>query len=63
MKIVSWNINGLRAILRGNSGPGQNLKSFLDGLGADVICFQETKATRVNRLPINVLTMHSEFYR
>lgn len=38
MKIISWNVNGLRAVLR---------KNFLDYLAAeqpDVLCVQETKA-------------------
>ena len=47
MKVVSWNINGLRASLRNNS-QCRNLKEFLDALEADIICFQETKATRVS---------------
>jgi len=39
VKIISWNVNGLRAVLR---------KNFLDYLTAespDVLCLQETKAT------------------
>ena len=39
MKIISWNVNGLRAVLR---------KNFLDYLTAespDILCLQETKAT------------------
>lgn len=39
MKLLSWNVNGLRAVLR---------KNFLDFLAAenpDVLCIQETKAT------------------
>lgn len=51
MKIVSWNVNGLRASLR--STANQNLKEFLDRLGADIICFQETKATRVKSICYN----------
>lgn len=38
MKLVSWNVNGVRAVLK---------KGFLDYMGkvdADVICLQETKA-------------------
>ena len=39
MKIISWNVNGLRAVLR---------KNFLDYLAKekpDILCLQETKAT------------------
>nr|XP_039253458.1 DNA-(apurinic or apyrimidinic site) endonuclease 2-like [Styela clava] len=39
MKLVTWNINGLRSM----KGP---IKPFLDGLDADIICFQETKITK-----------------
>ncbi|XP_018424632.1 PREDICTED: DNA-(apurinic or apyrimidinic site) lyase 2 [Nanorana parkeri] len=39
MKIVSWNINGIRATRVG-------LKEILDSLDADVVCLQETKVTR-----------------
>ncbi|KAG9477818.1 DNA-(apurinic or apyrimidinic site) endonuclease 2 [Eleutherodactylus coqui] len=39
MKIVSWNINGIRATRVG-------LKDILDSLDADIICLQETKVTR-----------------
>jgi len=38
VKIISWNVNGLRAVLR---------KNFLDYLGSespDILCLQETKA-------------------
>ncbi|XP_033746043.1 DNA-(apurinic or apyrimidinic site) lyase 2-like [Pecten maximus] len=39
MKILSWNINGIRA-------SKINLKTLFDSLDADVICLQETKVTR-----------------
>ena len=38
MKLVSWNVNGIRAVMK---------KGFLDYMArvdADVICLQETKA-------------------
>ena len=38
MKIISWNVNGLRAILK---------KNFLEYLAVekpDILCLQETKA-------------------
>ena len=47
MKLISWNVNGLRAVLK-SSGGQKTLKEFLDGLGGDIICLQETKATRVS---------------
>ncbi|KAK2841051.1 hypothetical protein Q7C36_012630 [Tachysurus vachellii] len=39
MKIVTWNINGIRTFKKG-------IKSALDAFGADIICVQETKVTR-----------------
>lgn len=39
MKILSWNINGIRA-------SKIDLKNLFDSLNADVICLQETKVTR-----------------
>ena len=38
MKIVSWNVNGIRATL------GKGLPEKMDALEADILCFQEVKA-------------------
>jgi len=38
MKIVSWNVNGVRAGIR------KGLLEYMAGCDADVICFQETKS-------------------
>ncbi|TDH70930.1 hypothetical protein CCR75_001195 [Bremia lactucae] len=43
VKFVTWNINGLRAVLQRLN---QNLHDFLTSLDADIICLQETKMTR-----------------
>ncbi|EGZ23668.1 hypothetical protein PHYSODRAFT_481346 [Phytophthora sojae] len=43
LRLVTWNVNGLRAVLQ---RLGQNLQQFLEGLEADIICLQETKMTR-----------------
>ena len=37
MKLVSWNVNGIRACL------GKGLSDYVAQAGADVYCFQETK--------------------
>lgn len=37
MKLVSWNVNGLRAVLK------KGFPDFLTGSAADVVCLQETK--------------------
>lgn len=39
MKIYSWNVNGLRAVLRKGA-----LEAFVAGEDPDVLCLQETKA-------------------
>lgn len=38
MKLISWNVNGLRAILR------KNFLEYLESEAPDVLCLQETKA-------------------
>ncbi len=46
MKLISWNVNGLRAVLR---------KNFLEYLGEenpDVMCLQETKAREMDVEPV-----------
>lgn len=40
MKLVSWNVNGLRATL------GKGMAELMDALKADVLCLQEIKARR-----------------
>jgi exodeoxyribonuclease-3 len=38
MRIISWNVNGVRAALR------KGLLAFIEASGADIVCLQETKA-------------------
>ena len=38
MKIVSWNVNGIRAVLK------KGFLDFLANINPDIICLQETKA-------------------
>ncbi len=38
MKLVSWNVNGLRAVL------GKGMADAVDALEPDVLCLQEIKA-------------------
>lgn len=38
MRLVSWNVNGLRAVVK------KNFRASLEDLKADVLCLQETKA-------------------
>ena len=37
MKIVSWNVNGLRAVM------SKNFYEFVDAAKPDILCLQETK--------------------
>jgi len=39
MKLISWNVNGLRAVLK------KNFLEFLDSERPDILCLQETKCT------------------
>ncbi len=41
MRLVSWNVNGIRAVVRKGL-----FEPFRSGLGPDVICLQETRASR-----------------
>jgi len=38
MKLVSWNVNGIRAVL------GKGLLDIIGDMDTDILCFQETKA-------------------
>ncbi|HEY1101234.1 MAG TPA: endonuclease/exonuclease/phosphatase family protein, partial [Myxococcota bacterium] len=39
MRVISWNVNGLRAILQ------KDFDTWLDASGADVVGLQEVRAT------------------
>lgn len=45
MKILSWNINGLRSVIR--KGNIEQLRNLNDKEKFDVICFQETKISQI----------------
>jgi AP endonuclease 2 len=42
MRLLTWNVNGLRAVVASKGG----LAKLLGSLEADIICFQETKLAR-----------------
>ncbi|KAJ0405836.1 hypothetical protein ATCC90586_001699 [Pythium insidiosum] len=44
IRLLTWNVNGLRAILQREKKRG--LCEFLEELDADIVCVQETKMTR-----------------
>ncbi|MCF7831487.1 MAG: exodeoxyribonuclease III [Candidatus Pacebacteria bacterium] len=48
MKIISWNVNGIRAVHRKNL-----LVPFITEHDPDIICFQETKAQQ-SESPVNI---------
>ncbi|MCI7618378.1 MAG: exodeoxyribonuclease III, partial [Firmicutes bacterium] len=37
MRLISWNVNGLRAVM------GKNFMDFFNDIDADIFCLQETK--------------------
>ena len=37
MKLISWNVNGLRAVLK------KGFEEFFNEVDADIFCIQETK--------------------
>ena len=39
MKIISWNVNGIRAVLK------KGFLDFIEQQNPDIICLQETKAS------------------
>ena len=51
MKIVSWNINGIRACYQ------KGLLDFLDKENADIVCLQEIKAS-ADQFPKEILSKH-----
>lgn len=42
MKILTWNINGLKAVVKNRNC---SIKEFLDYFNVDILCLQETKTT------------------
>lgn len=56
MKLYSWNVNGIRAVL--NKG---TFKSFIAEHDPDVLCLQETKASR-DQFEIDLPNYHEHFF-
>ncbi len=48
MKIISWNVNGIRAVLK------KGFVDFVKKSKADIICLQETKAPADRSLKLNI---------
>lgn len=54
MKLISWNVNGLRAVM--NKG----FKDFFDKIDADIFCIQETKM-KENQVDDNIKEIVKEY--
>lgn len=56
MKLYSWNVNGIRAVL--NKG---SFMSFIDEHDPDILCLQETKAAR-DQVELDLPQYHEHFF-
>ena len=55
MKIISWNVNGLRAVVK------KGFKDFFDRIDADIFCIQETKM-QIDQLDKETKSIFDEYY-
>ena len=55
MKLISWNVNGLRAAL------GKGFQDFFEGEDADIVCLQETKA-RPEQVDLGWMAGHQQHW-
>lgn len=57
MKLISWNVNGIRAVTK------KNFYAWFDAQAADVVCLQETKANpdQLDEQQLHPLGYHSYF--
>ncbi|XP_038171957.1 DNA-(apurinic or apyrimidinic site) endonuclease 2 [Arvicola amphibius] len=68
LRVVSWNINGIRSPLQGLTCQGPSncptaLRRILDKLDADIVCLQETKVTRdVLTEPLAVVEGYNSYF-
>jgi exonuclease III len=46
-KIFIWNVRGLNSTSRQSS-----VRSFIDSLGVDIVCLQETKMQEITRIKV-----------
>jgi exodeoxyribonuclease-3 len=56
VKLISWNVNGIRAVLR------KGFAEFIGGEKPDIVCLQETKATPEQVLVPAVLAKYHAFW-
>lgn len=62
MKILFWNINGIRAILKKNVNDQQSFEKYLISTRSDIICFNETKITGAIMDKITILESYPYVY-
>ncbi|XP_055473871.1 DNA-(apurinic or apyrimidinic site) endonuclease 2 [Psammomys obesus] len=68
LRVVSWNINGIRSPLQGpacqeTSNCTATLRHILDKLDADIVCLQETKVTRdVLTEPLAIVEGYNSYF-
>ncbi|XP_015362027.1 DNA-(apurinic or apyrimidinic site) endonuclease 2 isoform X1 [Marmota marmota marmota] len=69
LRIVSWNINGIRSPLQGvvcqetSNSTSMAMRRILDELDADIVCLQETKVTRdVLTEPLAIVEGYNSYF-
>lgn len=55
MKLISWNVNGLRAVIT------KGFKEFFDTIDADIFCLQETKMQE-DQIDDNIKNIFKDYY-
>lgn len=56
MKLISWNVNGIRAALK------KGFAEFIEAENPDIVCFQETKATQGEVVVPQYLAGYTSFW-
>lgn len=56
MRLISWNVNGLRAVMK------KNFYTFLEAYDPDVLCLQEVKACKDTVKTLSVPFKHAVFH-
>ena len=63
MLFYSWNVNGIRSFLKKEIAPNTSFNNWINNSKADIVCLQETKATK-SQVPVeyrNILGYKSYF--
>jgi len=56
MKFISWNVNGIRAVLK------KGFADFIESEKPDILALQETKATQADVIVPEVLAKYTSFW-